>query len=185
VLAGTPLIAQLAQGTKDYMRTNANVRKLLVMAIAAWGASTLEAPASRAAGFDYKIEGTYAVHSTIGPNMGSAIGVYKVDHAGKFYGYADLNIPNSIGGRVTAHLTISNGTITYNADGITGTASYDGTPTGGTPIHVDEDFVITHVKDRAGRKVVMELFDQRQQASVLVAGSYEVTIVWNRLPEEE
>jgi hypothetical protein len=147
--------------------------------------STLVAPASRAADFDYKIEGTYAVHSMIGPNMGSAIGVYKVDHLGKFSGYADLNIPNSIGGRVTVHLIISNGTITYNPDGITGTASYDGMPTGGTPIHVDEDFVITRVKDRAGRKAVMELFDQRQQASVLVAGSYEVTIVWNRLPNEE
>ncbi len=168
------------------MKTTTYLGTPLLWAVAALGLATLASPNYlQAADFDYKIEGTYAVHSNIGPNVGSAIGVYKVDHAGRFSGYADLNIPTSSGRRATIHLTISNGTITYNSDGITGTASYDGTPDGGAPIHVDENIVITHVKDRGWEKVATELFDQRQQPSVLVAGSYEVTIIWNRLPDEE
>ncbi len=167
------------------MKTGSHFLRIFVYTMAVFGASTM-APWNflRAADTDYKIEGTYAVHSKIG-GVGTGIGVYKVSRNGTFTGYALLNIPSMSGGRILVKIPISNGTVTYNADGITGTASYDGTPEGTTtPIHVDEDFVITKTEKHDETKIATEIFDQRRQPSALLGSSYEVTVVWNRLPNE-
>lgn len=133
---------------------------------------------------DFVVEGSYAVHGTIGPNVGSSIGVYKVEKDGSFTGYALLNLPSLDGkSRNLIRVNVS-GTITTNDDG-TGQVKYNaGILPSGTAPPFTEDFVITKATNEGDRKLALELFDQREVPSFLLGSSNEVTIAWNRLPDD-
>lgn len=132
---------------------------------------------------DFVVQGQYAVHGTIGPNLGSSIGVYTVEKDGTFTGYAMLNLPSADGkSRNLIRLNLS-GTVTVNADG-TGQVKYNPTvlPTGTLP-GFTEDFIITKASVEEDSKLALEIFDQREVPSFLLGTGNEVTIAWSRLPD--
>ncbi|MDQ2842479.1 MAG: hypothetical protein M3Y72_15820 [Acidobacteriota bacterium] len=118
------------------------------------------------------------------PNWARASGIYRVDRDGILSGYALLNLPSSGSVRALVRVNIR-GTVAVNPDG-TGKASYEGTLPNGTKLPVDEDFVITRAQGRSDGNLALDVFNQRGQASVLLGlpGSHEVTVIWNRLPDE-
>ena len=133
---------------------------------------------------DFVVQGTYAVHATIGPGLGSSIGIFNVDQNGVLNGFALLNLPSDDGkSRRLVRITVT-GTVTVNADG-TGQAKYGGPlPDGTTPPPVTEDFVITKAQKDGRAKLALEIFDQREEASILLGTGNEVTVVWTRLPDD-
>ena len=158
-------------------------RRLFLYATAAFSALGMSDPAALWAS-EFMVEGSYAVHGTIGPNLGSSIGVYRVEKDGTFTGYALLNLPSANGtSRNLVRVNLS-GTITVNADG-TGQVKYNPTvlPAGTLP-GFTEDFVITKASAEGGSKLALEIFDQREVPSFLLGTGNEVTIAWSRLPDE-
>ncbi len=145
-------------------------------------AGLIGTPALKAS--DFVVQGTYAVHATIGPGLGSSIGIFNVDKNGVLNGYALLNLPSEDGkSRRLVRLTVT-GVVTVNPDG-TGQAKYGGPlPDGTTPPPVTEDFVITNAQKDGRTKLALEIFDQREEASVLLGTGNEVTVVWSRLPDD-
>jgi hypothetical protein len=136
---------------------------------------------------DFKIQGTYAVHATIGPNVGTSMGIFNVDNSGAINGYAILNLPSPDGkSRMVVRVNVT-GSVTVNPDG-TGQAKYGGPLPNGIPASfVTEDFVITRAERQVGWppiKLAMEIFSQRQEASTLLGNGYEVSVVWTRLPDD-
>ena len=78
------------------MRNRSALTGSLLYAIAVFAVVTTASHKLRASDNDYTVEGTYAVHSNIG-QVGTGIGIYKVDPDGTFTGYAELNLPGSGG----------------------------------------------------------------------------------------
>ncbi len=141
-------------------------------------AGLIAIPALRAS--DFVVQGTYAVHATIGPGLGSSIGIFNVDKNGVLNGYAILNLPAADGSRRTVRLDVT-GTETVNPDG-TGQAKYGGPLPGGVPAPpVTEDFVITKAKKQGRTKLALQIFDQREEPSVLLGtGIYESALPCQR-----
>ncbi len=160
------------------MKNRSGISGSLLYAIAVFAVATAGSNNLRASDNGYIVEGTYAVHSKIG-EVGTGIGIYKVDSDGTFTGYAELNLPGTGGTRTLVHVTVS-GTLTVNPDGV-GVVKY--TASGPFPAF-QEDFVITRAENRGDKKLALKIFDQRREASFLLGTGYEVTIVWNRLPED-
>lgn len=134
---------------------------------------------------DFVVQGSYAVHGTIGSNLGSSIGVYKVERDGTFSGYALLNLPSADGkSRNLVRVEVS-GTVTVNADG-TGQLKYNAgvLPTGTAP-PFKEDFVITKARREGNTKLALTIFDQREVPSFLLGIGNEVTVIWDRLPDDD
>lgn len=141
------------------------------------GAATLKAS-------DFVVQGSYAVHATIGPGLGSSLGIFNVDKSGTLNGYALLNLPSEDGkSRRLVRLAVT-GTVTVNADG-TGQAKYGGPlPDGTTPPPYTEDFVITKARKSGHGKLALKIVDQRQEASILLGMGNAVTVTWSRLPDD-
>ena len=134
---------------------------------------------------DFVVQGTYAVHGTIGSNLGSSIGVFKVEKDGTFSGYALLNLPSTDGKSRNLVRAEVSGTVTVNADG-TGQVKYNAgvLPTGTTPPFI-EDFVITKASHEGDTKLALTIFDQREVPSFLLGNGNEVTAIWDRLPDDD
>jgi hypothetical protein len=179
---GFPMIGVAINERRTHMFTARSFPRSFLFAAASFLSMAIFAPGILSAS-DFVIEGSYATHGTIGPNLGSSIGVYNVEKDGSFTGYALLNLPSADGkSRNLIRVDVS-GTITTNADG-TGQVKYNATvlPTGTLPPFT-EDFVITKAADEGYRRLALEIFDQREVPSFLLGTGNEVSIVWNRLPD--
>lgn len=57
-------------------------------------------------------------------------------------------------------------------------------PTGTAP-PFKEDFVITKARREGNTKLALTIFDQREVPSFLLGIGNEVTVIWDRLPDDD